>query len=54
MIGKKLVVLANLAPKKIRGIMSHGMILTAASDDDSVLEVLQVGAEAIQSGASIS
>ena len=54
LIGKKLVVLANLAPKKIRGIMSHGMILTAASDDDSVLEVLQVGAEAIQSGASIS
>ena len=54
LIGKKLVVLANLAPKKIRGIMSHGMILTAASDDDSVLEVLQIGAEAIQSGASIS
>lgn len=54
MIGKKLVVLANLAPKKIRGIKSHGMILTAATDDDSALEVLQVVSDAIPSGATIS
>lgn len=54
MIGKKLVVLANLAPKKIRGIKSHGMILTAATDDDSALEVLQVASDAIPSGATIS
>lgn len=54
MIGKKLVVLANLAPKKIRGIKSHGMILTAATDDDSALEVLQVASNAIPSGATIS
>ena len=54
MIGKKLVVLANLAPKKIRGIKSHGMILTAATDDDSALEVLQLTSNAIPSGATIS
>ena len=54
MVGKKLVVLANLAPKKIRGIKSHGMILTAATDDDSALEVLQVASNAIPSGATIS
>ncbi|MDO4923556.1 MAG: methionine--tRNA ligase [Peptococcaceae bacterium] len=54
MIGKKLVVLANLAPKKIRGIKSHGMILTAATDDDSALEVLQLASNAIPSGATIS
>lgn len=54
MIGKKLVVLANLAPKKIRGIKSHGMILTAATDDDIALEVLQVASNAIPSGATIS
>lgn len=54
MIGKKLVVLANLAPKKIRGIKSHGMILTAATDDGSALEVLQVASNAIPSGATIS
>lgn len=52
LIGKKLVIVANLAPKKIRGVMSHGMILTAATDDDSILEVLQVGAD-IPSGAII-
>ena len=54
MIGRKLVIVANLAPKKIRGIMSHGMILTAATDDDSVLEVLQVASEDIPSGSTIS
>ena len=54
MIGRKLVIVANLAPKQIRGIMSHGMILTAATDDDSVLEVLQVASEDIPSGATIS
>ena len=32
MIGKKLVVLANLAPKKIRGIKSHGICLLYTSD----------------------
>ena len=54
LIGRKLVIVANLAPKKIRGIMSHGMILTAATDDDSVLEVLQVASDAIPSGSTIS
>lgn len=52
-IGKKVVYLANLKPKKIRGIMSQGMLLTAAADDDSVLELLQVQAD-IPSGSSIS
>lgn len=27
LVGRKVVVLANLAPKKLRGIMSHGMLL---------------------------
>ncbi|MBQ2860435.1 MAG: methionine--tRNA ligase, partial [Peptococcaceae bacterium] len=33
LVGKKLVLVANLAPKKIRGIVSHGMLLSAATDD---------------------
>ncbi len=53
LVGKKVVYLANLKPKKIRGIMSQGMLLTAAADDDSILELLQVKAE-IPSGSSIS
>ena len=52
LIGKKLVLVANLAPKKIRGIMSHGMLLSAAMDDDSILEVLQVTKD-IPSGSSV-
>ena len=53
LIGKKLVLVANLAPKKIRGIMSHGMLLSAATDDDSLLQVLQVTHEDIPSGSSV-
>ena len=52
LIGKKLVLVANLAPKKIRGIMSHGMLLSAAMEDDSMLEVLQVTKD-IPSGSSV-
>lgn len=53
LIGKKLVLVANLAPKKIRGIVSHGMLLSAATDDDSLLEVLQVGKADIPSGSTV-
>ena len=39
MVGKKVIVVVNLNPAKIRGIMSYGMILCAANGDDlSVLE----------------
>lgn len=53
LVGKKLVLVANLAPKKIRGIVSHGMLLSAATDNDSFLEVLQVGKAEIPSGATV-
>ncbi len=53
LVGKKLVLVANLAPKKIRGIMSHGMLLSAATDDDSLLQVLQVTHKDIPSGATV-
>src|SRR5207248_344612 len=29
LIGRKIVLIANLAPRKIRGVLSHGMILAA-------------------------
>ena len=53
LVGKKLVLVANLAPKKIRGIVSHGMLLSAATDDDSLLEVLQVAKADIPSGSTV-
>lgn len=53
LVGKKLVLVANLKPKKIRGILSHGMLLSAACDDDSALEVLQITKESIKDGNSV-
>lgn len=53
LIGKKLVLVANLAPKKIRGIVSHGMLLSAATADDAFLEVLQVTSSNIPSGSEV-
>lgn len=53
LIGRKVVLLANLAPKKIRGIISHGMILSAATEDDSALEALQILRD-IPAGSGIS
>ena len=51
LIGKKVVVLTNLPPKKLRGIESQGMILAAEKDGDlSLLSVL----EDIEDGAEIS
>ena len=33
MVGKTVVYLANLAPAKIRGVLSQGMILAAGDDE---------------------
>ena len=45
MVGKKVVLLANLAPRKIRGVESHGMLLCAANADDSRLSLLTVDSD---------
>jgi len=34
MIGKKVVIVANLAPRKMRGVISEGMILASEADGD--------------------
>lgn len=51
LIGKKVVVVTNLKPVKLRGIESSGMIL-AASNDDKLTLVSTL--EDIESGATIS
>lgn len=33
LIGKKIIVVANLAPRKMRGIESQGMLLAASTED---------------------
>ena len=37
LIGKQVVLVANLQPAKIRGIESQGMVLAAARENDLVL-----------------
>jgi len=53
LVGKTLVLLSNLAPRKIRGVESQGMLLCAAADDDAVLRLLTVDGS-ITDGAGIS
>ncbi|UWG97674.1 methionine--tRNA ligase [Dehalobacter sp. DCM] len=50
LIGKKVILVANLKPAKLRGIVSQGMILAAS--DNGVLEVLSVLKD-IPSGAQV-
>lgn len=51
LIGKQVVLLANLEPRKIKGIVSQGMILSAESKDGS-LSLLNTDKE-VESGAEI-
>ncbi len=51
LVGKQVCVVANLAPRTIRGLVSHGMVLTA--EKDGKLELLSVMAQ-VPDGSSIS
>lgn len=51
LVGKTVVVVANLKPAKLRGVLSQGMIL-AASDDDGNLSLITVD-RSIPSGSKI-
>jgi len=42
LIGKKLVLITNLEPRKIRGVLSEGMLLSAASKTDKELSLLTI------------
>lgn len=52
LVGKQVVVLANLPPRKLRGVASEGMILTAG-EDDTGLSVLTTLA-AVRPGDKVS
>lgn len=51
LLGLHVVVVANLAPRKLRGIMSEGMML-AADDGEGVVRLLTV-LDAIAPGAQV-
>jgi methionyl-tRNA synthetase len=50
MVGKNIVVVANLAPRKIRGIESHGMLL-AVEDAQGKLNVVELHGEGLNGRA---
>jgi methionyl-tRNA synthetase len=52
MVGKQVVVVVNLAPRKMKGIESQGMILTA-EDKDGKLRLLKPE-ESVSPGSSVS
>ena len=51
LVGKQIVAITNLAPRKMMGIESHGMILSAV-DDEGNLRLVSVG-EGVADGALI-
>ena len=51
-IGKKVTVLANLAPRKLRGVESHGMILMAENKEGKYI-FLNPDAEGIANGTEV-
>ena len=51
-IGKKVTVLANLAPRKLRGVESHGMILMAENKEGKYV-FLNPDAEGIANGTEV-
>jgi methionyl-tRNA synthetase len=52
LVGREVVYLANLAPKKLKGVMSQGMILAAHSHDGGA--VLLQGEKPTFPGSKIS
>jgi methionyl-tRNA synthetase len=52
LIGKKVVFVTNLAPRKVCGVLSEGMIL-AAEDADGVMSLIVPDKSEIKSGANL-
>ena len=44
MVGKKVIVVSNLKPAKLRGVESQGMILAAGNDGDDLVKPVATGA----------
>jgi len=56
LVGRQVVVVANLAPRTIRGEQSNGMLLAAADEsDDELRKLMLLGPDATApNGASVS
>jgi len=45
MVGKQIIVLTNLEPRKMRGVISHGMLLAASTEGFETVKLLTVDRE---------
>ncbi|MFW5840208.1 MAG: methionine--tRNA ligase subunit beta [Planctomycetota bacterium] len=55
LVGRQIVIIANLAPRKMRGLESQGMLLAASEGDGEDRKViLLTPAEQIAPGSSVS
>lgn len=52
LVGKRIVVVANLQPATLMGVQSEGMLLAASNDDGSALSILEP-ADTIELGATV-
>ncbi|HEY3242902.1 MAG TPA: methionine--tRNA ligase subunit beta [Phycisphaerae bacterium] len=53
LVGKNIIVVANLAPRMMRGLESQGMLLAASNADHSRVIVLTTAAD-VEPGSSVS
>jgi len=53
LVGKRIILVANLEPRTLRGIESHGMLLAASSEDKSAVVLISPDKE-IANGAAVS
>jgi len=53
LVGKKIAIVANLEPRKLRGVISHGMLLAASNEDNTSIVLLTLDKD-IPNGSRIS
>ncbi|MCD4825208.1 MAG: methionine--tRNA ligase subunit beta [Phycisphaerae bacterium] len=54
LLGREIIVVANLAPRKMRGVESQGMLLAAATDEEKSDVVILTTEKPVPPGASCS
>ncbi len=53
LIGKKIIIVANMEPRKLRGIESQGMLLAAVEEEDKNIVVLTTDKQ-VEDGVKVS
>jgi len=53
LVGKRIVIAANLEPRTLRGVISHGMLLAASGEDKSAIALIAPDKD-IPNGSAVS